>query len=357
MALQTKTVQSVLRACQILNAFEAEGELLRLRDLVERTGLSKPTVHRLLLTLEQAGMMERVGPNSFRRRFGALKQRPITIGFAGQTSNSTFSRLVSQSIRRAAQTYRVELVEFDNRHSPKVALRNAELFVSRRVNLVLEFQAYENVAPVVASRLQQAGIPVIAIEIPHPGATFFGANNYQAGLMGGRALAKWTRNNWGGAVDQVLLLEERIAGPLPCSRVIGMLAAIRAGLPQIKDCAVIHFDGRGAFNPSFDVVAANNDPSALGALQAFRESSRLEECAIISQNAIPEACDEMRKPKTRMIGSVAYFPERYGDELMPLALSIINGRPAPPSVFVKHTLVTPQNVQRIYPHAEAGFGS
>ena len=41
--------------------------------------------------------------------------------------------------------------------------------------------------------LIEANIPVIAIDIPHPGATYFGANNYQAGLIGGRALGRCRR--------------------------------------------------------------------------------------------------------------------------------------------------------------------
>ena len=36
----------------------------------------------------------------------------------------------------------------------------------------------------------EANIPFIAIDIPHPGATYFGANNYQAGLLAGRYLGK-----------------------------------------------------------------------------------------------------------------------------------------------------------------------
>ncbi len=50
------------------------------------------------------------------------------------------------------------------------------------------------------------------------------------------------------------------------------------------------------------------------------------------------------------MGSVAYFPERYGDQLIPLALTLIRGKTVPPATFVKHVLVTPQNVDRIYPH-------
>ena len=46
------------------------------------------------------------------------------------------------------------------------------------------------------------------------------------------------------------------------------------------------------------------------------------------------------------MGTVAYFPERYGDELIPLALSILQKKPTPSAVFVKHQLITPQNVGR-----------
>ena len=53
---------------------------------------------------------------------------------------------------------------------------------------------------------------------------------------------------------------------------------------------------------------------------------------------------------TRLIGSVAYFPEKYGAEIVAVALDILHRRPVPPAVFVKHQLVTPENVDHIYPN-------
>jgi len=44
-------VEAVLRACSLLRAFRAEGELLGRRDLTARTGLSKATAFRVLNTL------------------------------------------------------------------------------------------------------------------------------------------------------------------------------------------------------------------------------------------------------------------------------------------------------------------
>ena len=119
-------------------------------------------------------------------------------------------------------------------------MRNADLLIRERVDVAIEFQTYENVAPVIAARFLSAGIPVIAVEIPHPGAVYFGANNYEAGLIGGRALGKWAKENWTGVVDEIILIEERIAGPLPHSRLTGAMTGLREVLPEASRAGVVH---------------------------------------------------------------------------------------------------------------------
>jgi ribose transport system substrate-binding protein len=47
---------------------------------------------------------------------------------------------------------------------------------------------------------------------------------------------------------------------------------------------------------------------------------------------------------------VGYFPEKYGDGLLRLALDILGGKPVPPAVFVRHHLITPDNVDHFYPN-------
>ena len=98
------------------------------------------------------------------------------------------------------------------------------------------------------------------------------------------------------------------------------------------------------------LVGAANDPSALGALRAFQEAGRVSHCAIVGQNAEPEARIELRTVNTRFIGSVGYFPEKYGDGLIRVALDLLARKPVPPAVFIKHQLVTPENVDHLYPN-------
>src|SRR5690242_3857814 len=95
-------VESVLRACSILRAFRYEGELLRLRDLVARTSLRKTTVHRLLHTLEQAGFVRRVGAESYGCCIRPLADKRVRVGFAGQTTQTSFALTVTDSVKRAA---------------------------------------------------------------------------------------------------------------------------------------------------------------------------------------------------------------------------------------------------------------
>jgi ribose transport system substrate-binding protein len=77
---------------------------------------------------------------------------------------------------------------------------------------------------------------------------------------------------------------------------------------------------------------------------------------VMGQNALREARAELRRPGTRLVGSVAYFPERYGDELIPLAINILQQKPAPAAIFVKHQLLTPRNVDLVYPLDEGAAG-
>lgn len=355
------SVQAVRRACAILKAFP-EGGALRLRDLCARTQLHKATVSRLLRTLESEGLVERLGAAGFRTRMRPPVEK-LRIGFATRGSDTPFSLSVTESVQRAAMEAGLELVTVSSHRSPRAALRNVETLVAQAVRLVIEFQSHERLAPLISSRFLEAGIPVIAVEIPYPGATYFGANNFQAGQIGGRALGRWIQKQWRSELARVILLEEIAAGPLAKLRVEGMLAGLRETLPGAELAPVTEIDAQGSLEKSFtavrrlirlgaaqrSAVLAGNDPMALGAIRAFEEAGRAGQCAVMSQNAAAEARAELRRPRSPLVGSVAYFPERYGDRIIELALTILSGQPAPPAVFTKHELITAANVDRLYP--------
>jgi ribose transport system substrate-binding protein len=358
-------VRSVVHAAQVLRAFQSSGEALRLRDVVERTGLGKGLCFRLLYTLHHTGLVEKVDATRYRLTSEVGRRRRYRIGYAGQGQDSSFPREVLAGLQRAADRENVELIVVDNRYQPKVALRNAEHLVRERIDLVIEFQTDEAVAPAIAATYLEAGIPLIAIDVPHPGATYFGANNYQAGLLAGRHLGQWARSHWQGRVEEVLLLELARAGSLVHGRLSGVLAGIRETVHDAVDSwPVVSIDGDGQFKTALEkvrkhiresravnvLVGAANDPSALGAARAFQEAGRAGTCAIVGHNAEPDARAELREPRTPLVASVAFFPERYGDGLIKLAFDILGHRPTPPALFIHHQIVTTGNVDHLYPN-------
>jgi ribose transport system substrate-binding protein len=357
-------VKSIVHSSQLLTAFRTAGEALPLKEISTRCGLPKTMVFRLLYTLEKCGMVDKLGQNLYQSCVRPWKQKLYRLGYAAQGTDYQFSKEVSESLQRAAVAEGIELISLDNRYSAKMAQRNADLLVREKVDLAIEFQTDEEVAPIVAAKYREANIPMIAIDIPHPGATYYGANNYEAGLIGGKHLGRWVKEHWQSVVDEIILLELKRAGNLPRMRLSGLLVGINLVLPSAANCRVTYLDGDGELGPSFEavrkylrsshcrrvLVGGINDPSALGALRAFQEAGRTENCAIMGQNASPEGRAELREPKTRLVGSVAYFPERYGENIIRVSLDILNQRPVPPAVFVEHKLITPTTVDHYYPN-------
>lgn len=365
MAGKSYVVQSVVHASEILRAFQSRGEALRLRDIVDRTGFRKGLCFRLLHTLRHCGLVEKIDESRYRLTADIHRRKRYRIGYAALGHDSSFQRTVQESLVLAASTEDVELIVLDNKRNARTALRNAEHLIKEKVDLVIEFQIDEAIAASISARYLAADIPFIAVHVPHPGATYYGANNYQAGLLAGHYLGRWAKSRWNGQVDEVLLIDAGRAGPLVHGRIDGVLAGLKETLREaMATCPVVTIDADGQFPLSLErtrrhlrrsqrrrvLVGAVNDSSALGATRAFQEAGRAFSCAIIGQNAEPDARAELREARTPLIGSVAYFPERYGEELIALALDILGRRPTPPAKFVRHQVVTAQNLHHFYPN-------
>jgi ribose transport system substrate-binding protein len=332
---------------------------------VERTKLDKGTVFRLLETLVETGLITRSGKHGYQSALHPIRTRRFRIGYASQSNLLAFTSIVTDSLLSAASQADIDLVVLNNQFSSRVALENAKRLVEEKVDLVIDSQINIDIASQIGSTFSDAGIPFIAVDIPHPGSFYFGADNYKAGRIAGRHLARWALRHWHGEVEQIIYLGVDAAGPLLNSRLTGMCDGLNEIWPEGRKISTCHYDTKGGqFDTTLDtirkhlrrrkarrtLVCAVNDSTALAALQGFREIGKEEECGIVGQDANVDARQEMRRPSTRLLGSVAYFPETYGTRLIKLALEILEKKPAPPAVFTQHELVTQQNVDKIYPN-------
>lgn len=359
------TVQAVVRAASVLNAFSSTSEVLDLHVVAERVGLNKGTTFRLLETLVETSLLERAGKQGYRSSIQTARSKRFRIGYASQSELLPFTATVTDSLITAASTANIDLLIVSNKFSARAALQNADKFVAENVDLVIDSQININVSAQIAAKFSDARIPFIALDIPHPGAVYFGADNYKAGRMAGRHLARWSMKHWKTGPEQLILLGVDAAGPLLNARLTGVVDGIGELLPDGRSLPTHHYDTKGGqFEATLDLVrkhlrrrkiqralvGAVNDSTAMAALQAFREAGIEAECAIAGQDGSVLARDEMRRPSTRLVCSVAYFPETYGGRLVQLAQEILNHKAVQPAIFIQHELITPENVNKVYPN-------
>jgi ribose transport system substrate-binding protein len=340
------------KALDILELMQNEKSPLALESIYQRTNISKTTVYRILKTFVHRGYLAQSQDGLYRL---VARPKKARFGFGSESAEMPFSEAVTDSLKSASSAAGIDLIVLDNRYDGPTALQNADEFVRNRVDLVIEFQIDQHVAPVLADKIDAAGIPLIAVDIPHPHATFFGVNNYRVGFEAGECLAQYAKKTWDGKVRWSLGLDIDEAGPLVQSRVTGAFEAIRSRLPGIPSDFLVRMDARGLRDKSCQLVldflrrhpkdrgiliAAATDTSALGAVQAVRELKREKYVAIVGQDCIPEALEEISRIDSPLIGSVSHEAQSYGPRLIHLGLSILSGHRIAPYNYVEHKLVT-----------------
>jgi len=294
------------------------------------------------------------------------------IGFANLGENMWFAVDVRRGLEQAAQNVsNIDLIVADNQLSGEVALRVADRLIAEGVDLAIEYQIDEKVGGLLMDKFNRANIPVIAVDIPLVGATYFGVDHYRAGHMAGVALGRWLIEHWDGTFDHLIILEEKRPGALPATRIQGQLDGLQEVIGEVPASQVLYLDSGNTTEISQAhmlqtlqelpdarrlAIISFNDDAAFGAICAARELGREDDIVIVGQGADRIVRKEIRHPESRLVGSTAYWPEKYGEKLIQVATKILNGEPVPPAVYNEHTFITQDNIDEFYPESSTTEG-
>lgn len=340
------------KALDILELLQSSNQPMALEAIHKQTKISKTTVYRILKTLVHRGYVGQPADRFYRH---IARPKKLRFGFGGQSAEMPFSESVTASLREAAVGVGIDLLVMDNCYNAETAVKNAEAFINERVDVIIEFQVDQHAAPIIADKIAAAGIPLIAVDIPHPHATYFGVDNYRVGFEAGTLLAEFALSHWNGQMDWMVGLDLEEAGQTVQTRITGAFEGVRSRLPNLPVESFVRIDGRGMREKSYKVVrdflnrhpkdrriliATANDTSALGAIAAIRELNRERHTAVVGQDCLEEMTEEMRRPGTPAIGSVSHEVGQYGPHLINLGLALLRGDKVAPYNFIEHKLVT-----------------
>lgn len=277
---------------------------------------------------------------------------------------------VRKSFELAARGLPVEMVFYDNRGERNIAASNVDDAIRNRVDLFIEYDPDPSVNAAAGASLKAAAIPALAINYPIPGAPLYGADNIAAGSIAAEALTHFAAANWRGAVTVAAI----VGGVAPAepieARARGVMAGLRRAMPGI---AITRIEGGGmermekSLNAFLNaqrgkkiLVAALDDRSALNAKEVIEAAGRADDCAIVSQGLDRTMHGGMHEKKeirpdntaSTVLGAVAFYLDRYGYEVLPLALRMLRGDAVPARTSTRHMLVTPANVFQEYPPSD-----
>lgn len=288
------------------------------------------------------------------------------VGFANLQEDMPFAVRVREGIQKAAKDAgNIDLICADNKLDGKIAMDNANNFITQQVDGVIEFQTDAEFGKEIMRKFNEKHIPVIAIDIPMPGATFFGVNNYPAGHMAGANLGNWIKANWGGKVDNLVMLELPQSGKVPAERLRGEREGVESVVGKFPEAKVVHLDSKNTLeearrlmtdtltrlpNAHHIAVVCINDDTALGAINAAEAAGRKNDIAVSAVDASDRGREEIRKPGSPHKGSTASFPEKYGEKIIPVLLKGMQGEKMPDAFYTTHIVMTKDNVDKYYPN-------
>jgi ribose transport system substrate-binding protein len=301
----------------------------------------------------------------FRVAFANLNEEPGT-----SIEGLSFSGVeIRRSFELASRSLPLDMIYYDNGGDAGKALANATDAVSRKVELLIEYNSDAAANVEIGRQLKKAGIPVLAINHAVPGAPLYAADHLAAGRIAGQTLGQFAKQNWSDQTPVVAILGD-VADPSPvvAARIQGVTEGLRQELPNVPPILLdsaghsVRADGvlakfLGTQTKRKVLVATLDDASALAAKSAVETAGRTSDCVIVSQGAsriVHGGASEKKEidPANRgsiVLGSVAYYFDRYGYEVLPIAMQMLRREQVPAQTLTNHVLISAKNVFREYP--------
>jgi ribose transport system substrate-binding protein len=306
------------------------------------------------------------------QRYRGAPLRGRVIGFANICGTIPFCVSVENNIKEHLQLAGLDLntgwISLDNQIDPAIGLKNVRHMLSRNPDFFIEFQQYPLVNNIVATEFGAANIPVLAIDVPVPGSPYMGIDNFSVALTAGRTMAALIRERWGGwdEVEVVFLGQLTTAGEEVLLRVEGVAYALAEEFGiQPDDPKIVRVESisEGSEEEAWgfaEVLAAYPEAIRIAATAMNEEFMSVMIAAMQSAGRwdpdnnviVTMGCDELGQAQIRQgltDAAVAFFPDRYGEYIVPAVCTILTGHPVPPYIFVENEVITRENIDHWYP--------
>ncbi|MBO5158894.1 MAG: sugar ABC transporter substrate-binding protein [Lachnospiraceae bacterium] len=286
------------------------------------------------------------------------------VGLCNINEKGAFGKLVKYGFEQACKERGWTLVYADNNSNGQQGVTNADTMVLQEVDFVCDLNVDASVGDTIKGIFDNAGIPVLAVDIALGDAPFFGIDSEQLGYFNGETAAKYIKENYAGEVDYVVLMTQIASGDEVQKRVRAAIDALDDN--GIKYGEVVELEGENdaaisqtrftdflTAHPDAEsiIVFTINENAAQGVYAGAVTADREWDCRIFSANCGTQFVEPMYESggNQSWVCTISNFTELYGEQCCQLIEQYLETGSIPENTCCKFEAITWENINEYYP--------
>jgi ribose transport system substrate-binding protein len=287
----------------------------------------------------------------------------IKVGYCTPSLNAPFYVVLSEYVKKYAEGYGMQYAAADGQDDIIRQITSMEDLIAAGVNvLILNPLDHKALVPAVNAAVK-SGMPVFILDsYIDPSAEYI--TSIQANNQGnGELVGEWAVKKLGKAKIRMALISGSQGNPIGREKRLGFIRGFseaqlisngsadltivsqgwgnwtnNGGLKAMEDILVA--------NPDIDLLVAENDAMAIGALKAINEAGKSADITVVGFDGQKEAYELIRQGK---YGATALnSPRELARLVMEAVVKHLNGEKVDKVIFTPAVLITKDNVDRFY---------
>jgi inositol transport system substrate-binding protein len=274
----------------------------------------------------------------------------IRVGATMQGMNDTYIRIVTNAMEERAEELGIKLSILDGEGKAEKQVAQVENFIAQKMDvIIMNPMSLDGCAPAV-DKAVKAGIPIFTlvsvVKNQDKCVTYVGSDAPKSGKIQGEMIA--ADNDKKGSVA---LIQGPIGHDAQIGRKSGLMEAFEGtGLEVVieqtanwqRDQAMELMENWLQSGQKFDIVAAQNDNMAMGALMAIENAGLSNEIKVYGIDATTDAKAAIEED--RLMGTVFQDAAGQGRMSIDIALKIANGESVDDFIFIPYLPVNKDNL-------------
>jgi ribose transport system substrate-binding protein len=293
----------------------------------------------------------------------------ITIGYSSPSLNAPFYVVLSQYIEVYAEAYGMKFVMADGQDDIIKQITSMEDLISSGVDImILNPLDYKALVPAV-NAATESGVPVFIVDSQIDEAADFVTSVQASNEGNGWLIGEWAVNKLSHAEIHAALISGSQGNPVGQAKRLGFFEGFTETQLMSRGNSVLNIVAQGWGNwtllggieamedilsahPDVNLLVAENDAMAMGAMKAIEEAGKAEQVLIVGYDGQKEAYELIREGR---YGATALnSPKELARLVVESVVRYKNGERLDKVVHTPAVLITEENVDR-YNDPEALF--